>query len=599
MWLSCGGAHAPSRSPVQTLTPRAAARPSRARRILRRAGAASVAEVQSVAEDTERRRAALEERLVLALEAKAGIREVAAELELRATVADVNALLDTKATVADVNESLQLKANKASVVAALAQKAGRADLDALVAEREPRAAREAELRDALARLDREARALARALEAGLAEAAATRDELATRVRELPTVLELRRALAAKADASQLRELSKLNSDLSGLSSERSEHAAALVDAREASAREARAVREELGALRRLLDGKADRLAVGHALEAKLDAAAARRWVDLLGDADATAELGGGGGGGFGGFGGGLGGGLGSGLGGGLGGGDGGRLGGSSALGGGIALGGGGLGGGVRAGGLIGRLLEAKADKRDVVDRRLLDELARRVDAQLHALAEAARADARAEAERVVATKADAAAVDALASALAGKADAQRTRAQLDALAQGGGGGGAGASASEQALILESLCSEHLLGRWIWKSGRTKPGGAGAVPWNAQNINTNPENFLWEPDRYGGVAARAATSAWTLGDALPRALRADPIHCALTARRRAPPARRRTPAARTSRAWPAASTRSRLASTAAASRPCSCSSTASPSSLRSTPPRTPCTIRADG
>ena len=68
--------------------------------------------------------------------------------------------------------------------------------------------------------------------------------------------------------------------------------------------------------------------------------------------------------------------------------------------------------------------------------------------------------------------------------------------------------------------MESLCSEHLLGRWIWKSvrehgrpssrppltsgalasqGRTR-GEKHTVPWNVQNINTNPENFVWEKDR---------------------------------------------------------------------------------------------------
>jgi len=52
---------------------------------------------------------------------------------------------------------------------------------------------------------------------------------------------------------------------------------------------------------------------------------------------------------------------------------------------------------------------------------------------------------------------------------------------------------------EQSLIMESLCSEHLLGRWIWKSGRTK-GEKHLVPWNVQNINTNPDNFAWEKDR---------------------------------------------------------------------------------------------------
>jgi len=58
--------------------------------------------------------------------------------------------------------------------------------------------------------------------------------------------------------------------------------------------------------------------------------------------------------------------------------------------------------------------------------------------------------------------------------------------------------------SEQSLLMESLCAEHLLGRWLWKTGKTKsiPGGrsGGAVPWNVQTVNTNPANFLWERDR---------------------------------------------------------------------------------------------------
>lgn len=28
----------------------------------------------------------------------------------------------------------------------------------------------------------------------------------------------------------------------------------------------------------------------------------------------------------------------------------------------------------------------------------------------------------------------------------------------------------------------------------------RSGGGGAVPWNIQNVNTNPANFLWEKDR---------------------------------------------------------------------------------------------------
>ena len=52
---------------------------------------------------------------------------------------------------------------------------------------------------------------------------------------------------------------------------------------------------------------------------------------------------------------------------------------------------------------------------------------------------------------------------------------------------------------EQSLIMESLCSEHQLGRWIWKSGKTR-GEKHTVPWNVQNINTNLDNFGWEQDK---------------------------------------------------------------------------------------------------
>lgn len=39
--------------------------------------------------------------------------------------------------------------------------------------------------------------------------------------------------------------------------------------------------------------------------------------------------------------------------------------------------------------------------------------------------------------------------------------------------------------------------ESSVGRWIWKSGKTKAGG---VPWNAEAINTDPSNFLYEKDK---------------------------------------------------------------------------------------------------
>mmetsp|Transcript_10195 Transcript_10195/g.26723 ORF Transcript_10195/g.26723 Transcript_10195/m.26723 type:complete len:664 (-) Transcript_10195:135-2126(-) len=51
--------------------------------------------------------------------------------------------------------------------------------------------------------------------------------------------------------------------------------------------------------------------------------------------------------------------------------------------------------------------------------------------------------------------------------------------------------------SEQAIINASLCAEMSVGRWIWKTGKTKAGRH--VPWNVQSVNTNAENYLWERD----------------------------------------------------------------------------------------------------
>ena len=68
---------------------------------------------------------------------------------------------------------------------------------------------------------------------------------------------------------------------------------------------------------------------------------------------------------------------------------------------------------------------------------------------------------------------------------------------------------------EQSLIMESLRSEHLLGRRIWKSGHTK-GEKKLVPWNVQNINTNPENFTWEKDKTVIVTAAPVFYEVTFG-----------------------------------------------------------------------------------
>ena len=47
-------------------------------------------------------------------------------------------------------------------------------------------------------------------------------------------------------------------------------------------------------------------------------------------------------------------------------------------------------------------------------------------------------------------------------------------------------------------ITEALCAENCVGRWYWKSGGLK--NHNGVPWEEQNINTCPENFLWEENK---------------------------------------------------------------------------------------------------
>mmetsp|Transcript_41386 Transcript_41386/g.69226 ORF Transcript_41386/g.69226 Transcript_41386/m.69226 type:complete len:636 (+) Transcript_41386:16-1923(+) len=51
---------------------------------------------------------------------------------------------------------------------------------------------------------------------------------------------------------------------------------------------------------------------------------------------------------------------------------------------------------------------------------------------------------------------------------------------------------------DQSVINASLCADCSIGRWIWKSGRTKSGHG--VPWNVQSVNTDPDNFIWEKDK---------------------------------------------------------------------------------------------------
>ena len=55
-----------------------------------------------------------------------------------------------------------------------------------------------------------------------------------------------------------------------------------------------------------------------------------------------------------------------------------------------------------------------------------------------------------------------------------------------------------ASIREQGVVNRGLSAESSVGRWIWKSGACKSGGA--VPWNVESVNTDPQNFRWAPDK---------------------------------------------------------------------------------------------------
>jgi hypothetical protein len=51
---------------------------------------------------------------------------------------------------------------------------------------------------------------------------------------------------------------------------------------------------------------------------------------------------------------------------------------------------------------------------------------------------------------------------------------------------------------EQAQINAGLSADMSVGRWIWRSGKTKAGKA--IPWNVQTLNSDPDNFVWEKDK---------------------------------------------------------------------------------------------------
>ena len=55
-----------------------------------------------------------------------------------------------------------------------------------------------------------------------------------------------------------------------------------------------------------------------------------------------------------------------------------------------------------------------------------------------------------------------------------------------------------AAMDNQSIINDALCAENCIARWLWKSGKVKNGYA--IPWETQNVNTAPDNFIWDKDK---------------------------------------------------------------------------------------------------
>jgi len=71
-----------------------------------------------------------------------------------------------------------------------------------------------------------------------------------------------------------------------------------------------------------------------------------------------------------------------------------------------------------------------------------------------------------------------------------------------------------AAMADQSLINEALCAENCVGRWLWKSGTLRNGYG--VPWEAQSVNTCPDNFLWEKDKISIMTVAAGLYEIKLG-----------------------------------------------------------------------------------
>lgn len=46
-------------------------------------------------------------------------------------------------------------------------------------------------------------------------------------------------------------------------------------------------------------------------------------------------------------------------------------------------------------------------------------------------------------------------------------------------------------------VNEVLCSETIVAKWFWSSGKLK--GGNLVTWDKQIVNTLPENFRWKQE----------------------------------------------------------------------------------------------------
>lgn len=61
---------------------------------------------------------------------------------------------------------------------------------------------------------------------------------------------------------------------------------------------------------------------------------------------------------------------------------------------------------------------------------------------------------------------------------------------------------------QQAVVNSGFAQNLHLGRWLWKSAKTKAGGA--VPWDVQAVNTDSDNYVWEEGKvcvWGGRGGR--------------------------------------------------------------------------------------------